>query len=413
MQRKFSHSSLGTFRNCPRQFKFRYVEKVSVPRKFYAFTHLGNAVHHQLKIAYQWAADDKLYPLDVLLDGFEAAWAGPIREKVIASGEHLTIEDDIEAGRKMLTKFYERYQPFDEGVLLLAEKKIDFDLPNCRSGFTTRQDRVLKRPDGMIEICDYKTGKNLPAGATDQSFRFQMGMYQLAVQEAFPQFKDKIEVAQYFLRHDEVIRDRLREDQLDELAEQFRSEASEIGMAERNDDWPVRESGLCNFCDYAHLCPAKRHRLAIDAEADDDDLPSLQQASELADEFIRVDLQLKKIKAEHDSLKIEVRQAALGLDLAKLSGAEGEVRISVRRSDKLPTKSGDAEAYVAVSMIVRSWDGMETCFKLDDRAVLELYRKGRLTETQVEQLKEYLQPDERVTVAARPNKPTTTDDDAV
>lgn len=412
MLRRFSHSSLGVFRNCPRQFKFRYIEKVSVPKITYAHLHLGNAVHHQLKIAYQWAADSKLYPLEDLISSFEAEWAGPIREKIVASGAHLTIDDDIEAGRKMLTKFYERYQPFDEGVLLLAEKKVDFDLPNCRNGFTTRQDRVLKRPDGTIEICDYKTGKNLPAGPTDGSFRAQMGMYQLAVVEAFPQFKDKIEVAQYYLRHDEVIRDRLREDQLDELAEQFRSEAGEIGMAERNDDWPVRESGLCNFCDYAHLCPAKRHRLAIEADAESEDQPESKQASDLADEFIRADLQLKKIKAEHDALKTEIRLAALKLDLAKLSGAEGDVRISVRRSEKLPTKSGDTDGYVAVSALVRSWDEMETCFKLDDRAVLDLYRKNRLTESQIEQLKNYLQADERVTISAKPNKPSTTDYDA-
>ncbi|MHC4446167.1 MAG: RecB family exonuclease [Planctomycetota bacterium] len=255
MLSRFSYSSLGTFRNCPQQFKFEKIDKVKVPRRLYAFTHLGNAVHRQLKTAYQWAADGKLYPLETMLERYESDWEAPLKQKIIPAGEHLTVDDSIESGRQMLTTYFNRYQPFDQGILLGAEMTLNFELPGTRFPFTARFDRLLKREDGAVEICDYKTARQLPAGGINSpGFKRQMGLYQLAVQAAYPQL-EQIELAHYYLKHNEVISHRLRPDELDELTEQFRTDVLATVEAERLNDWPAKESGLCNFCDYAHICP--------------------------------------------------------------------------------------------------------------------------------------------------------------
>lgn len=399
MLTRFSYSSLGTFRNCPQQFKFEKIDKVDVPKRFFAHTHLGSAVHRQLKTAYQWAVDGKLYPLETMLERYDGEWNEPIKKKIIPAGEHLTVDDSIESGRKMLTTFYERYQPFDQGVLLGAEMNLNFELPSSRFRFTARIDRLLKRDDGVVEICDYKTGRQLPAGADTPGFRRQMGLYQLAVQSAFPQF-EQIELAQYYLKHDEVLRYRMRPDQLDELAEQFRSDVLATIDAERRSDWPPKESGLCDFCDYVHLCPAKRHRLALKAE-EDDDRSSLAKASELADRFAEANDAYNRLKAEREALRQEIIQTARGLSLTKLVGSGCDILVRTVAEDKLPTKTSDAGKFADLTFLVRQW-GLEECFSLDGRVLLrDFFKRGRLTESQAKELEEYITRSERSTVSVK------------
>ena len=81
MQSKLSHSALDTFRTCPRKFQFSYVDRTPVPKRLFAFNHLGNAVHRQLKIAYQWGAEGRLYPLETMLAGSIPTGVGGSRTK--------------------------------------------------------------------------------------------------------------------------------------------------------------------------------------------------------------------------------------------------------------------------------------------------------------------------------------------
>jgi putative RecB family exonuclease len=401
MIRRFSHSSLDTYRQCPRKFKFQKIEKVEVPRQLLAHNYLGTTVHTQLAAAYRWAHDGKSYPLDDMLANYEADWEESVRRRVVPGAEHLTVDDYIEAGRKMLRAFHVRFQPFDRGVLLGAEMNLPFELERCPAGFTTRVDRVMKRPDGVYEICDYKTGKEMARGPSDPNFRQQMGMYQLAVQKTWADF-EPIEISQYFLRHEEFVRCRLRPDELDELAEQFRAEVAEIFHAEKIDDWPTREGGHCRFCDYESLCPAKRHRKVLEEEGEEDDTVSPSAlAAELADRYLEIDGQKKTLEAELKALREELIQIARDLELSRIVGNRGDVTVSIRPTEKFPTKSRDPLALAELTALVRGW-GLDTCLKLDDTALKSLYTKGRLTADQLASLEEFITLEEGVTVRAVP-----------
>ena len=413
MAATYSHSSLGTFRQCPQKYKFEKIDKVKIPRRLYAHFHLGSTVHRQLKIAYDWAVDGKLYPLDTMLAAFEADWSGERAERIVLTGEHLTVDDEIAIGRRMLTEFHNNYKPFDQGKLVGSEMALTFDIPGSPARFTTRIDRLMKLDDGTYQICDYKTGRQVASGVADSNFRLQMGMYQLAVRAAYPDF-EPIEVAQHFLRQDELIRYRFRPDELDELEEQFRSEVAEIAYATRMDDWPAREGGYCRWCDYTHLCPAKRHRLLLEAEEETGQPVTASEAVELTDRYLELYVQKKEIDAELTKLKADLIDAAAGLEVNKLEGAQGYVTVKSRTEEKIPTKTDDAVALGEVTALVRSWnvDGaMEGCFKLDDRAVLDLIRKGRLTEEQKESLQPFLVRKSSSSVYARPAKSEDDEDD--
>jgi len=409
MPTKLSHSSLETFRNCPQKYKFEKVDKLKVPTPLYAHQIIGLVVHRQIKKAYELADKNVLYPLDEMLTAYDAEWEGSVRDKVVPASDSATLEDEIARGRQLLEKFYHKYQPFTQGTHLFAEKSFAFFLPDCPTEFRGRIDRLWKRPDGIYEISDFKTGK--PYGPKDPAFRLQMGLYQLAVQDSFPNWE--IEVAQYFLKCDEVVSLRFRPDEVDELAEQFRSEAHAIARAERLDDWPTKPGPLCSYCEFDRLCPAMRHKLVIES-GDEREKATLAEAARLADEFLAVDTELKTVKARHEALKEEITLAAKDLSLSRVQGQGGYVSVTARPSEKLPAVSKDPSGHAALTALVRSWDETtrELCLKLDDKALLERLKKNRLSEEQKSALSKFVRVEETVTVRASHKKAEDTGDDA-
>jgi len=409
MPTRLSHSALETFRHCPQKYKFSRIDKLKIPRPVYAHLIIGNVVHRQVRKAYELADKGLLYPLEAMLAAYDAEFEGPNCDKIVPGSENSTVDDDMARGRLILESFYHRYQPFRQGTHLFAEKSFSFYLSNCPTKFDARIDRLWKRDDGVYEISDFKTGR--PAGPKDEAFRCQMGFYQLAVQESFPD--RTIEVAQYFLKYDEVVCYRMRPDELDELAEQFRTEAFAIARAEQLDDWQTKPGALCSFCEFARLCPAMRHKLVLESD-DAAEKVTLQQAATLADEFLGVDAALKTLKEKHEALKEEIALAARDLNLNRIQGQSGQVTISIRPSEKLPTKSRDAASHAALTALVRSWDETtrELVMKLDEKTLLDRYKKDRLTDSQKTGLSAFVRIAEDVRVTVKHNKTADLDDDS-
>ncbi len=408
MLAKLSHSALDSFRTCPRKFKFEKIEKVKVYQPTPAHLLVGTAVHAQVRKAYDWAANGKLYPLPEMLAGYDKVFEGPNRDKVVPGHEYSTVEEDIARGRDMLEKFYSQYQPFSEGKHLFAEKSFSFHLPDCSPEMTARVDRVWKRDDGVYEIADFKTGKM--AGPKDPVFRNQMGFYQLAVAESFPDWT--IEVAEYFLRYGEVVRYAMRPDELDELAEQFRAEVHDIARAERTDSWPTKEGGHCNWCDFFQLCPAKRHQKVME-ESDDEEAPQgFREAAVLADKYLNRNVEYKRLKTELDALKEDLTTVARELKVSKFQGTTGHVSVTIKPMEKLPSKSNDPQKYVELVSLVRSWDEntRETCLKPDETILMNLYHRGRLAPLEKEALARLIKTSEQITVRAKLNQPIDSED---
>lgn len=401
MPRTYSHNSLSTYRDCPRKFKFQYIEKPDIPRKLTADTYLGTAVHRVLAQVYKLASNGVLHPMDKALDDYMAEWDKPERKYISVANENLAVDDYISNGRKMLERYYERYQPFDQGVLLGAEMKVRFTLPGTEFPFLAVIDRLWKHGSEQVEIIDYKTGSRLPQGGRDPMFLNQMGLYRLAIAEKYPQF-EQVELAQYFLKMDEVISYRVSPDELDELTERVRGDVLDILRAERLDSFPTQEGGHCNYCDYYSLCPAKRHQLILEAEegVKGEEKHTMETASELAERYIEVDTQLKELKAEHDALKEDIKRAAEDLSLDKLRGAGGDVSVKRSRTEKFITKSVDPSAFAELSHLARTWQ-LDEHFELNARSLMkDVYQKKRLDPEQLEQLKTFVveSDDTRVTI---------------
>jgi len=401
---RYSHSALESFRSCPQKFKFSYLDKIELhSERTTADAYLGSAVHRGLTNLYQLAADGVLYPLEKLIEDYLAEWEKPKKLGIEVINENRTVEDYIALGRRMLTEYYETYKPFNQGRLLGAELNISFLLPQSPFQFKARIDRLWKREDGTIEICDYKTGSHFPLGPSDPSFRWQMGLYQLAVQSKYPDFTS-IVLCQYFLKPNQVFCYQMRPDEIEEIAEQLRILVLDTVRAERLETFPTKEGFQCNYCDFKHLCPAKRHSSLLAAEAGNAETAektTAQAATELVDRYLDAHRTWKEAEAEKEALKVDLIRAAKDLSLDKLVGERGEVKVRISLDEKFVSISKDRDQFAELSQLVREF-GFEDCFTLDEGLFYKtIYSKHRLSDPQMEQLKAYLLVQERSTVTKK------------
>ncbi|NOY89351.1 MAG: PD-(D/E)XK nuclease family protein [FCB group bacterium] len=410
MLNTYSYSALESYRSCPRLFKFAYIEKVSVPKKVNAITYLGSAVHRSLQQLYKLGADGILYPLEDLLNFYDNEWKKLNPEIITISTDYYTVDDYIRIGKEMLKRYYERYQPFNQGILLGTELSLHFQLPGTLYKFRGYIDRLWKRDDGVVEICDYKTGQTL-VRPHDPRFLFQMGLYQLAVQESYPQF-DNIELAQYFLRKDEVVSYKMLPEELEILKENLRQAVLATIQATRLDNFPPKEGGYCQFCDYFDLCPAKRHKKIIEEFAtsnpseggadsnSSDEVLIAQEMQTLADDYIKAATDAKELKNKMDSLKADIIEKAKEYNLTAWEGTLGQVKVHLSKKEKFITKTEDASAFAQLTNMARQLH-LDDYFILDANGLMKgIYQKKILPEEQLALLKPFVVEKEgnRVTV---------------
>ncbi len=391
MLARYSHNSLNTFRDCPRKFKFHYVEKIELPERVTAELFLGNAVHRTLARLHQMASDGITWPLDAMLTFYHAEWEKPEKRHIAVGADYMTVDDHIRIGGGLLTTYHHKHHPFASGHLLVVERTLTSTLPGTPFQLTGRIDRVWKRPDGVVEICDYKTGKTLTRGKQDTAYFEQMGIYQLLVQGNYP-YLEPIEVAEYFLRHDQIVRERFQPEDLDLLTEQLRLSVVEILHAERLDNFPAAEGAHCRFCEYTDLCPAKRHARLLTDEAGSSsatERTTAATASALANRFLAADTQLKQLTGEHSALKEELVRAARELSMEKFVGENGSVKVKLAHEEKFVTKSADPTSFADLVHTARELQ-LDDCFELSAALLGDRYKKERLTTEQIERLRPYL-----------------------
>ena len=77
---QYSYSKLNLFGQCPQQYKFKYIDRIEVTARISADLYLGDAVHRSLKALYKHVSDGVKYPLETLLENYNAHWEKPKRD---------------------------------------------------------------------------------------------------------------------------------------------------------------------------------------------------------------------------------------------------------------------------------------------------------------------------------------------
>ncbi len=395
MSQTYSFSKLDQFQNCPRQYKFEHIEKAAVEKPIGVELYLGSAVHHALEKLYNLKGGGKVIPLEELLGIYNKFWEGPDKSQIKVTRESMAVEDYIKSGEESLTRYYHKYQPFDEGDILGLEMMVRFPLdPEGKFSMVGKVDKVVKRPDGVLEIVDYKTSPR-PIAQQELDNSVQMALYQMGISHRWPQFKD-IELKQIFLKPDVAMTTVMPPEKIDEIRYGVFQTIRDIERAVKDDNFPPHESQLCNWCLYYELCPAKRHGLALKKETIEEFDPQLGE--KLAARYLEIDLQIKKLDSEKNVLRQEIADLCEKTELTRLETGKGSLKVSVSDVEKFPGVSDDRDAYLDLADIARQ-NKLAECFKFDPAILYkEFYSKDRLPAEVKDKLKEYLRTRKSITL---------------
>ncbi len=387
MAKLFSHSKIDQFGNCPRQYKFNHIEKATVEKPVSVEMFLGSTVHRALEQLYRNKVNGRIQPEEEMLGDYHKAWEGPHRDNIKVTRESSGIDDFIRIGDKALKEYYKMHYPFDEGEILGLEYNVNFPLDSSgRFTIRAKLDKLVRREDGVVEIIDYKTKSHLPTQPSLDS-NLQMGLYQMGINYLWPQF-DKIELKQIYLRQGVTMSTVMNEEKLDELRQIIKDRIYEIEQATRDDNFPTRESGLCDFCVYYDLCPAKRHRLAL--EDDSDEEWDADTGRKLADEYLSLYKEKKTLESNLEAIKDDILKYCEQTDLAKLESGLGSIKVSFSETEGFPSKTEDENSFIRISQLVRE-AGLYECFKLEPNVLYkDFVAKEKVDPNLLEKLKSFI-----------------------
>lgn len=258
MQKTFSPSSLNCFENCPRQYYYRYVEKLPVETEgIEAF--VGKRVHEVLERLYSFVDRGMVPSLPQVIYRYRVLFAEHFdADRIRIVRKELDAESYRQSGNRCLENYYRKHYPFDEDETLGLETKIQFRL-DAAGRYPIRGiiDRLVRARDGVLEIHDFKTGRRVPKQEDLDKDR-QLGLYELGIRDQMGEEGEIRLVWHYVMSNQTRIscrtdaqRDRLR-----------RKTGLAIDAIRAEENWEPKESGLCGWCEFRGACPAFAHERA-------------------------------------------------------------------------------------------------------------------------------------------------------
>jgi putative RecB family exonuclease len=392
---EYSISQIGTFEECPLQYKFSYVDRIKrLEEGVEAF--LGQRFHEAMEWLYRERAF-RIVPLEELLAYYEKQWAEKWHGEVKISREGRTADDYRLMGRRFIEDYYKRHHPFDEGRVLGLERYIRFPLDesgryNCKGII----DRLMLAPDGAFEVHDYKTGSKLPE-QSDLDRDRQLGLYQIGVQTLWPEAKE-VRLVWHMVAFDLEMRSRRTPEALGELK---RDIAGLIDKIEAETEFAPHESALCNWCPYWDLCPVKKHLVKVEAMPKDrwKDEPGVAIVDAYAERWRKkrgLDAEVKAVEVELEEIRIVAIAFAEKEGVQVIGGTDSRLRVTGKERVVSPAKgTGEREALERELRLAGVWDEVST---LDPLALEKAVAEGKWTGDVLERIKEYIREERRYTV---------------
>lgn len=238
---KLSPYSIGIYQQCPRRYKYHYVDGlIRQYRKPWPWLTMGENVHAVLSDFLRIVPVEKR-TLGTMEDLLRKKWAEnrerfanmeeerQWREKALAQLRRFVETERIDVLPFMLERFHEA--PVTEDLIL--------------SGRIDRIDRV---DDGSIHIIDYKTG-NMP----EKVDSFQLLLYVLILSRtlSYPVSKASYLYLADGMWHTFPITDDGMQDARSRVLEVAR-------QIKHENNYPEAVSSLCQFCDFLEICDAGR-----------------------------------------------------------------------------------------------------------------------------------------------------------
>lgn len=383
--KKFSPSKLSTYKTCPKQYFYHYIERI--PSKTQSVeSHLGNSVHEALEELYEGVRNSKILSLEEVLAVYEKVWARGLKEKpIVIRDGRFVLEDWRKVGRICIENYYKEHQPFKDGKVVGVELRMGFPLKDADPELGTEEtyriegllDRLMLAEDGFFEIHDYKTSKTLPTQA-DQDEDWQLAVYAIAVLESWPDAKG-IRLKWHFLRHGKTIVSARAPERLAALRGEI---LSLIRKIKHDQIFEPVKSALCDWCDYRDICPLWKHA-GIVAQLPDKAKP-YESGVKLVDAYAELESRKKKLKEEiavideeQEKLRERVIDYANTNGMSALEGTSAQLEVHPHAAWRFPTKTHAPKDLQAVESALKATAIWPQVSRLDGPALMDGFKARR------------------------------------
>ena len=327
----FSNSRLGTYEQCPLKYKYQYIDKIKIEEAKTVEAFMGSCVHEALEKLYRDLKLQKRNTLEELLKYYNSLWAKNWSGEIKIVRKEFTAENYRKTGEKCIVDYYNKYAPFKERVLgIETVEYVNLD-PEGQFKWNVRMDRLDYAGDGKYEIHDYKTAGFLPKQEQADEDR-QLALYSLWVKENFNDARS-IELIWHYLAFDRELRSERTAEQLRTLREETLKTVKKIVNAE---EFPAKETNLCNWCEYQSMCPKWAHLFKVEA------LPPKEFKEEdgvrLVDELSVLSEQKRDLEERIDAIKQDLIAYAKQIGVEVVFGSGKKATVSISKDIEYPAK---------------------------------------------------------------------------
>jgi len=320
----YSHSRLSTYENCPLKYKYQYISRPDIEKRNSIEAFLGSRCHESLEKLYKLLLNCRLMTRAELLADFEDRWEKNWQDNIYIVNKDLDAEYYFRQGITSLEKYYDRYQPFDRDKTIALEQRVEIWLDDSNmyrlQGFI---DRLTETEDGHYQIHDYKTERTFKSQDYFNEER-QLALYQIGLQSLFSDIKS-VELVWHYLVFDKEARSTRERQQLEKLKIETIHLIQEIEKAAENDDFPYRESPLCDWCDYFSICPAKRHFYMTESLTPPEF--KLDDGVRMVNRWVQIREAMAQLKAEKEELEEMLFQYCRQLGAEIIRGADYKIKV--------------------------------------------------------------------------------------
>jgi putative RecB family exonuclease len=344
----YSHSKVSTFENCPYQYKLKYIDRVEVDMQTTIEAFMGDIVHRTLEKLYKDKKFKKLVSKATLLKFYKDTWEKEYSEDILIVKKEFKADNYKKMGMKFVEDYYNRMKPFDQLTILGLETQDRMTLPNGDQ-WHVRIDKLACDSEGNYYVCDYKTNSRMKDQEEADSDR-QLALYSVWVKDKFTDVKS-VKLVWHMLAFDKDAISERTDEQAKKLQEEVIQLIKEIQKAEEEDNFPRKQSSLCDYCGYKIQCPSFKHLAEIE------ELPikkfKEEEGVKFVDEFAEVKKQLTELQEKQDELRLNL------IEFAKQRGVDvvygSNMKCSVKEFEKIVLPE-EKEALIQLMKDKGLWD---------------------------------------------------------
>ncbi len=371
-----SHSKLNTFQQCPKKYKFKYIDKAETDISTTIEGYMGDKVHRALEKLYKDLQFMKLNEEQELIYFYNDIWYNEWDDNILIVKDQYSSENYRAKGEKMIRDFYNRKYPFDQEKTLGLETQFYYDLDD-EHNIHIRIDRLAQKEQGVYEIHDYKTSSNLPTQEEADRDR-QLAIYSMGVKEKYPDAKEVVLVWHY-LGFDKEIRSKRTDEEREELRKDVLSIIKEI---QEEKEFNTQRSALCDYCEYQKICPLWKHLFEAKKKNFKDD-----DGVKLVDRYALLKEKEDLVKRKLEEASKDIEDFAEQKNVKSIFGSEQMVTLWSKNVMKAPRKDDPVRPEFISSM--KSLNLFDVYADVDNWAFEKDY--DRLSEVEKSVLNHFLQ----------------------